>query len=457
MDAHAAARDAAKQAHGDGRYEVAVQLFSALLVQQPHDHALLCNRSASLLKLGRAAEAAADARRALNCSPPGQVKAHYRLACALKSDGRAAEAWEVANSGLAINPHPQLVSLCNFLVRREPLEDEHAEPRKSGMRVTCQRQRHPNGDATTAAPSQCSWTPPGAISAASPSTLGVRTTPEKQFGFFAALRTLWLRPSRPVRTMWLRPSRPVLALLHWLWPGWQRIRGPFLVRSETTAKLTAAAGAGRGRTAASTAGSSMPPAQAEAARAQPNAEGWQGGAILTALPTDVSDRCLQLLPLSCLVQARSVSAGWACLLRTHLASRDRFESGTFSFTTGRLHLMTQSDLSHGTITLHGDTQRSVTGSVQESEDARKWRGGWGACMGLCARVKVWVLRRGREGVRMGVGMCVGAVCVWVDRGGWIGVGVGVGVRNRLSLHSCRRGLIHPSMSVATGSPAGAWC
>ena len=77
----------AKAAFAAGDYETAAALFTQLLEGgTADDHLQLCNRSAALLKLGDAAAAEADARRALRLCP-GFVKAHFRLATALFEGG----------------------------------------------------------------------------------------------------------------------------------------------------------------------------------------------------------------------------------------------------------------------------------------------------------------------------------------------------------------------------------
>ena len=95
----------AKAAFAAGDYETAAALFTQLLEEgTADDHLQLCNRSAALLKLGDAAAAEADARRALRLCP-GFVKAHFRLATALFEGGHredahcaCVEAWQQGQS-----------------------------------------------------------------------------------------------------------------------------------------------------------------------------------------------------------------------------------------------------------------------------------------------------------------------------------------------------------------------
>jgi len=92
-DAAATSLDAAaKAAFAAGRHEEAAALFGQLLLAgAPDPHLVLCNRSAAWAKLGKWAEAEADARLAMASSPPTFVKVPYRLACALQGCGRLDE------------------------------------------------------------------------------------------------------------------------------------------------------------------------------------------------------------------------------------------------------------------------------------------------------------------------------------------------------------------------------
>ena len=81
---------AAKAAFAAGDFEAAAQLYSSLLERRSaveQRHLLLCNRAAALMKMGRYEDAANDARDAIQDAPEGFVKAHYRLACALRGAG----------------------------------------------------------------------------------------------------------------------------------------------------------------------------------------------------------------------------------------------------------------------------------------------------------------------------------------------------------------------------------
>lgn len=98
---------AAKRAFADGNYEEAARLYSSLLERKSavdQRHLLLCNRSAALMKLGRYEAAASDARTAIQTAPEGFVKAHYRLACALRGAGDYAGAISECDRALQIRP-----------------------------------------------------------------------------------------------------------------------------------------------------------------------------------------------------------------------------------------------------------------------------------------------------------------------------------------------------------------
>lgn len=97
---------------------------------------------------------------------------------------------------------------------------------------------------------------------------------------------------------------------------------------------------------------------------------------LLLLPAEVFEGCiLQRLALADLLSVRCVSAGWALMARRVLSEAPSLGAGTFSFDTARLHLMTSSDQSAGTLTLHADG--TIDGSVQEGDDAMQpVRGCW---------------------------------------------------------------------------------
>ena len=98
---------AAKAAFAAGDFEAAAQLYSSLLERRSaveQRHLLLCNRAAALMKMGRYEDAANDARDAIQDAPEGFVKAHYRLACALRGAGDNAGAQAACDDALQIRP-----------------------------------------------------------------------------------------------------------------------------------------------------------------------------------------------------------------------------------------------------------------------------------------------------------------------------------------------------------------
>ena len=95
---------AGKAAFAAGDFAEAEKKFdAALLSNAPNRVELLCNRAAALIKLGRFADAACDAAEAANFEP-SFVKAHYRLACALKSLGQKEKALKACMDGIALQP-----------------------------------------------------------------------------------------------------------------------------------------------------------------------------------------------------------------------------------------------------------------------------------------------------------------------------------------------------------------
>ena len=111
-----ALRAAAVSAFTCEDYEGALTHFTHLIELEPDDSSLYCNRSSTLLHLGRRAEALADAEKAVglakNAPPKARVKALYRLATALHDDSdasreavqRTARAREVCNAALEMVP-----------------------------------------------------------------------------------------------------------------------------------------------------------------------------------------------------------------------------------------------------------------------------------------------------------------------------------------------------------------
>ena len=148
--------DNAKRLFAAGFYDEACAIFTALLDDarlaasdgELDDAAvtdaihILCNRSACLLKLGRAADATADAQAAvrltISSSPggrhPSSAKAFYRLGCALRADGRPREALNaLASAPLGNVQLEKLREACSAEVLA------HTEVVEGGTRVTSRR------------------------------------------------------------------------------------------------------------------------------------------------------------------------------------------------------------------------------------------------------------------------------------------------------------------------------
>ena len=116
----AAERQAAgNQLFKDGDLEGACEAYASALsslvgVPEPDLSAMsavLCNRSAALVKLGRSEDAVQDATDAIKFDRR-QAKPHYRLATALKSLGRHREVVDACDEGLELAPeHEQLEAL----------------------------------------------------------------------------------------------------------------------------------------------------------------------------------------------------------------------------------------------------------------------------------------------------------------------------------------------------------
>eukprot|EP00320_Phaeocystis_rex_P014991 CAMPEP_0119072016 /NCGR_PEP_ID=MMETSP1178-20130426/56621_1 /TAXON_ID=33656 /ORGANISM="unid sp, Strain CCMP2000" /LENGTH=198 /DNA_ID=CAMNT_0007053993 /DNA_START=33 /DNA_END=629 /DNA_ORIENTATION=- len=112
---------AAKAAFAAGDFEAACRLYSSLLERRSaieQRHLLLCNRAAALMKMGRYEDAANDARDAIQDAPEGFVKAHYRLACALRGCGDNIGALTACDDALRIRPgNDQLKALREACMR----------------------------------------------------------------------------------------------------------------------------------------------------------------------------------------------------------------------------------------------------------------------------------------------------------------------------------------------------
>ena len=135
---------AAKAAFAAGDFEAAAQMYSSLLERRSaveQRHLLLCNRAAALMKMGRWEDAANDARNAIHDAPEGFVKAHYRLACALRGAGDNAGAQAACDDALQIRPGNDQLKMLREACLRDMLEG--AAPMSSGG--TMDRARQANG------------------------------------------------------------------------------------------------------------------------------------------------------------------------------------------------------------------------------------------------------------------------------------------------------------------------
>ncbi|XP_046386091.1 tetratricopeptide repeat protein 28 isoform X2 [Ischnura elegans] len=104
-----------------GDYATALALYSDALALDPHNHVLLSNRSAALIKMGLFARALEDAVRARELNPKWP-KAYYRQGVALQCLGRHAEALAAFSSGLAQDPKStQLLSALVEAAMKSPL------------------------------------------------------------------------------------------------------------------------------------------------------------------------------------------------------------------------------------------------------------------------------------------------------------------------------------------------
>ena len=139
---------AAKAAFAAGDFEAAAKLYSSLLERRSaveQRHLLLCNRSAALMKMGRYEAAAADARDAIHDAPEGFVKAHYRLACALRGGGEYPGAQAACDDALQIRPGNEQLKVLREACLRDM--SENAAPTAAGGMMDRARQAQANGAA----------------------------------------------------------------------------------------------------------------------------------------------------------------------------------------------------------------------------------------------------------------------------------------------------------------------
>jgi Flp pilus assembly protein TadD len=129
------ALSAGKAAFAAGDYSAAEKHFDvALDTNMANRPEVLCNRAAALIKLGRFEDAACDASEASDLEP-SMLKAHYRLACALKALGRRDCGLKACRAALALQPdHAQLVKLLGELEGMEAAEEPAGPLRPSSAR-----------------------------------------------------------------------------------------------------------------------------------------------------------------------------------------------------------------------------------------------------------------------------------------------------------------------------------
>lgn len=98
-----AKKEEGNAAFKSGRYEEAVRCYSEAFQLDASLSVVLNNRAMALLKLQRFAEAAEDCRAVLR-SEPGNVKAKFRLGCALEGIGSDQEALQAFEEAASMDP-----------------------------------------------------------------------------------------------------------------------------------------------------------------------------------------------------------------------------------------------------------------------------------------------------------------------------------------------------------------
>ena len=84
-------------------FEKAVEIFSQAIKENPDDHTLWGNRSAAALKLGKSADALADAETCIDLKPDW-ARGWQRKAYALQALGRKEEALVAFEKGYDVDP-----------------------------------------------------------------------------------------------------------------------------------------------------------------------------------------------------------------------------------------------------------------------------------------------------------------------------------------------------------------
>ena len=339
----AEARVRANAAFADGRYEEALEAFTSLLCVEADSALLLCNRSATLMKLSRFSEAVADATHAVELSP-NTIKPAYRLACALHARSNHREALLALEPALVKQPsNSQLLSLrdrCRAAAAEgaQPPQPESTQPLRlasetpvrttehvhtvgSDVRVVSRRRRSTPPPTPSAAPRAPHETSTSSLSS-SAARAGSSSQPCSRSG--AAL----LRPMEVMQRWWgglpnpwgwhalRRGAQQVLWHLdHWL-PGLAVMASRWLPMLSTQA---AAATMGRPLPEAATAAACTPLALDEVAE----------------LPCDLLCAVLQQLGAFDLVHAKCVCRRWADATRQVLPTRGKLAAATYKFTATR--------------------------------------------------------------------------------------------------------------------------
>jgi hypothetical protein len=286
-----------------GRYEVALHNYTELLAREPTNVAIYLNRSLTLARLGLCENAALDAKRAMELSetPAQRVKAQYRLACALHTSGKNADACKVIERALQESPGNQqlctLMQLCSSAAEEQ--EPVVVTSSSNGMRITSRRKCTPR----RAVPVQ--ETPVASVPQSHEAAPGCLT------GFGRLLRVLTSHV-RALATQWVLPWLP-----HWMrplpfWPGWASLSTTHVPAASATAPAAAA-----------------PAAEPAAATLLPSQ-------LAESLPSDVLLAILAPLDPLTIVRCKCVCRAWAteCQRAVDSERRTRLIEGTFVFTAG---------------------------------------------------------------------------------------------------------------------------
>lgn len=335
-----AARARARDAFSAGNLEEAHLLFTSLLVSHPEDYLVLCNRSAVSLKLGRAMDAAADAKRATLLAPPGPqlLKAHYRHACALHAGaGSPAEAAQAVDKALEFGPDlAQLLDLRRQCEAAQLLEIEiaAAAPHRDtgmlkvagnvsgsgdGVRVVLRRPARLSSSTAPKSPKT------GATMA---STLGLGTS-----SAVSAHCEWWHGWPRLSWLSWLTSwtTGRVRGLLAWAW-GWDNTSSkPSMTECDPAChKLSGPGSSGPGGSV---------PCGSVPIGADPSSSHLDGVSLdgdPSSLPAELFDTTLQMLDVLQLCHCKCVSQAWARSVRRAASSRSaRLFPATYSVTTSR--------------------------------------------------------------------------------------------------------------------------